>query len=192
MHIINTEWTRHDLRDWRQRRNIKQADLAKMLGKTLDTVSRWERGQHPLPAGLHAAIVKLNANIPDPDLKDPEWVCFNSCPHLYVEVMDRNKRYLHQTAEHPVKLIERQLLDPDAVAMRPATAFGKDGDEFAFWKATWTILQHPAYQRAVERWRGLSPQAKEAAILAADTRESYWDQQSAYVAWQKSMPAMQK
>lgn len=37
------------LRDLRKRKNMSQADLAKKLGITVTTISRYERGQRKIP-----------------------------------------------------------------------------------------------------------------------------------------------
>lgn len=47
------------LREWRQQNEYSQAQLAKVLGVDVMTVSRWERGVREIPSFLHLALAYL-------------------------------------------------------------------------------------------------------------------------------------
>lgn len=49
-----------DIRAWREERGLSQADLARALGVTQATVSRWETGERPPPLPmLRLALERL-------------------------------------------------------------------------------------------------------------------------------------
>ena len=48
-----------DLRAWRDRQGLRQADLADLLGVHAMTVSRWERGPQKIPPYLGLALEAL-------------------------------------------------------------------------------------------------------------------------------------
>lgn len=45
-----------ELQKWRKRTGYSQGRLAKVLGVTPLTVSRWERGERKIPSFLHLAL----------------------------------------------------------------------------------------------------------------------------------------
>jgi len=45
-----------NLKEWREKRNINQAELADMLGVTNVCISRWESGKRKIPAFLYLAL----------------------------------------------------------------------------------------------------------------------------------------
>jgi transcriptional regulator with XRE-family HTH domain len=45
-----------ELKRWRQRIGCSQAQLARVLGVDVMTVSRWERGVREIPSFLHLAL----------------------------------------------------------------------------------------------------------------------------------------
>ena len=45
-----------ELKQWRIRNNYSQTDLAKSLGVTSITISRWERQEREIPPFLHLAL----------------------------------------------------------------------------------------------------------------------------------------
>ena len=47
---------RNELKNWRNRNNYSQSQLARALGVDTMTVSRWERGTRKIPAFLHLAL----------------------------------------------------------------------------------------------------------------------------------------
>ena len=49
------------LRRWRRLRGVKQSHAAELLGVTQATLSRWERGRHPIPASAHRKLGELLA-----------------------------------------------------------------------------------------------------------------------------------
>jgi transcriptional regulator with XRE-family HTH domain len=49
----------HELRKWRPKNGYSQAQLAKVLGVDVMTVSRWERGVREIPSFLHLALAYL-------------------------------------------------------------------------------------------------------------------------------------
>ena len=51
--------TPQDLKKWREQTGYSQGQLAKALGVTTGTVSRWERGTSPLPSFLLLALKQL-------------------------------------------------------------------------------------------------------------------------------------
>jgi len=48
--------TINELRKWREKNRYSQGDLAKDLGVTVITVSRWETGARSIPVFLHLAL----------------------------------------------------------------------------------------------------------------------------------------
>ncbi|MDI9556971.1 MAG: helix-turn-helix domain-containing protein [Syntrophorhabdus sp.] len=48
--------TPQDLKTWRYKTGFSQAGLAKTLGVTVMTVSRWERGTREIPPFLYLAL----------------------------------------------------------------------------------------------------------------------------------------
>jgi transcriptional regulator with XRE-family HTH domain len=53
--------------EWRHRRRMRQDDLARLLGVSQRTVSKWERGDAPIPAGRMPQIVAaLIGGAPEP------------------------------------------------------------------------------------------------------------------------------
>ena len=49
------------LRRWRRLRGVKQSHAAELLGVTKPTLSRWERGYHPIPAAAKRKLARLLA-----------------------------------------------------------------------------------------------------------------------------------
>ncbi|MEW6163088.1 MAG: helix-turn-helix transcriptional regulator [Nitrospirota bacterium] len=56
MIIIKMPMTIKELKAWRKRTGYSQGKLAKVLGITPLTVSRWERGVTVIPSFLHLAL----------------------------------------------------------------------------------------------------------------------------------------
>lgn len=48
--------TSAELQDWRYRAGLSQPGLAALLGVHWLTISKWETGQHGIPAYLHLAL----------------------------------------------------------------------------------------------------------------------------------------
>jgi DNA-binding XRE family transcriptional regulator len=48
-----------ELKIWRIKNNYSQRQLAKALGVTNITISRWERGEREIPSFLHLALKPL-------------------------------------------------------------------------------------------------------------------------------------
>jgi transcriptional regulator with XRE-family HTH domain len=46
----------HELKKWRLRNNYSQTDLARALGVSNITISRWERQEREIPPFLHLAL----------------------------------------------------------------------------------------------------------------------------------------
>ena len=53
------DMTSKDLQKWRKRTGYSQGKLAKVLGVTPLTVSRWERGERKPPSFLRLALERL-------------------------------------------------------------------------------------------------------------------------------------
>ena len=49
-----------NIRDWRERHHLTQAELARLLGVAEMTVSRWEIGLRTPPAYLELALKELH------------------------------------------------------------------------------------------------------------------------------------
>lgn len=47
---------RTELHEWRKSNGYSQSDLAKELGVSTNTISRWERGELKIPPFLHIAL----------------------------------------------------------------------------------------------------------------------------------------
>ena len=52
---------RDELKKWRERNRYSQAQLARVLGVDVMTVSRWERGVREIPSFLHLALAYLES-----------------------------------------------------------------------------------------------------------------------------------
>ena len=61
---FSTGMTTDDLQGWRLNLGFTQADLAARLGVHTITVSRWERGETPIPPFLHLALWAIAHNAP--------------------------------------------------------------------------------------------------------------------------------
>ncbi len=45
-----------DLKTWRKKNNYSQSMIAKVLGVSVVTISRWENGEREIPSFLHLAL----------------------------------------------------------------------------------------------------------------------------------------
>jgi transcriptional regulator with XRE-family HTH domain/tetratricopeptide (TPR) repeat protein len=52
------------IKEFRTKRSLTQADLAKLLGKNVATINRWEQGHHKPPASVMEKIKQLDWEIP--------------------------------------------------------------------------------------------------------------------------------
>lgn len=55
--------TPDELKTWREKHNLLQAELAEMLGVFWLTISKWENGVQKIPPYLHLALAELARRI---------------------------------------------------------------------------------------------------------------------------------
>lgn len=65
--------TGEQLRTWRRERGLLQRELASMLGVSVNTLARWERGALRIrhPESIQLALQALNHRTPSPPPKGP-------------------------------------------------------------------------------------------------------------------------
>jgi DNA-binding transcriptional regulator YiaG len=56
---VRQSWTPEQIREWRTRRKLSQAGLARLLGVQPLAVTRWELGTRAVPSYLHLALKYL-------------------------------------------------------------------------------------------------------------------------------------
>ena len=55
--------SKHDLKVWRVRHGLTQAELAEAIGVARITLQGWERGRSPLPAWLENALIGVGETL---------------------------------------------------------------------------------------------------------------------------------
>ena len=55
--------TREELINWRKKHNLRQEDLAQLLGIARVSVTRWENGTRQIPSFLHWALESISRHL---------------------------------------------------------------------------------------------------------------------------------